>query len=460
MTRLLHLITALSLLLVLLAGAVFFAGRQRDSAMTWVEHTQQVLRTEGDLRSTLQEMNLSSRGYALSKNEDFRRLFDAAEDEFAVQAQKFGNLTSDSAAQQEALKKIQQKAKVLIEKSEIVWSAAVSAQLNADLKAKVTSQKRTMDELRTLLSSVVAEEERLLRQRQPDAARAEKLFNVLIACAFITALALIFAIRASLTRYRKEQDGQIAKLQEARDQAIAANEAKTRFLSTVSHEVRTPMAGVIGLVELIHASAIEPPIKTMANTALDSCKRLLQILNDLLDASKLQAGKVDLEYRSFSIRPIIGDVVQLVTPEASKKGLSITSTVGADVPNTLCGDELRVRQILQNLMFNAVKFTEKGEVHVQVDFVAKDSTRTAVKLSVSDTGIGLTEEQKKKLFEPFVQGADSTTRVHGGTGLGLHICRTLTELMRGEIGVDSEPGNGSTFWVLIPFDDSLCQNPR
>jgi PAS domain S-box-containing protein len=248
-----------------------------------------------------------------------------------------------------------------------------------------------------------------------------------------------------------------SELRAARDEAISANEAKARFLSTVSHEVRTPMAGVIGLVELIATSPIEPSLKQLADAALDSCRRLLQILNDLLDASKLNAGKVTLEHRFFAIRPVIGDVVQLVDPEATKKGLKVTCSIADECPDLVCGDELRVRQILQNLVFNAVKFTDAGQVSICVSCVGTRDAITTLRLSVTDTGIGITNEQQGRLFEPFTQAAESTSRIYGGTGLGLSICRTLVELMGGEIGVESDFGKGASFWVQIPFDEKLCR---
>lgn len=247
------------------------------------------------------------------------------------------------------------------------------------------------------------------------------------------------------------------ELRLARDEAVAANEAKSRFLSTVSHEVRTPMAGVIGMVEMLHISAQDEQTRSMSKVTFESCKRLLQILNDLLDASKLQAGAVKLEYRYFSVRPILGDIVQLVSVEATKKSLEITSRVAPDVPEIVCGDELRVRQILQNLAFNAVKFTKHGHVEIWVELLKKESDKTTLKFSVTDSGIGISDEQQKKVFEPFVQADDSTTRVYGGTGLGLSISRTLVDLMEGEIGVESKINEGSTFWVVIPFRDDLCQ---
>jgi signal transduction histidine kinase len=238
----------------------------------------------------------------------------------------------------------------------------------------------------------------------------------------------------------------------------AALQAKSRFLATVSHEVRTPMAGIMGLVELILESASEPAIQVLATHAFESCKRLLRILNDLLDASKLQAGKLTLEYRDFAIHHVIGDIVQLARSDADKKSLEITSKVRPEVPDLVSGDELRIRQILSNLLFNAVKFTEEGKIHVEVAVLNDSPEVVTLRFSVQDTGIGISAEQQQKLFRPFEQLTDSTARVFGGTGLGLNICLTLTELMHGKIGVDSAPGDGSTFWVQIPFRKAACLN--
>ncbi len=262
---------------------------------------------------------------------------------------------------------------------------------------------------------------------------------------------------ASLLQQRMVSQGLEAAVRERTLELESALQSKSRFLATVSHEVRTPMAGVMGLIELIAQSSSDQEIRQLADTAFASSQRLLQILNDLLDASKLQAGKVSLESRYFAIRPAIGDAVQLVRTESDKKQVNVSSMVASDVPELVCGDELRVRQILLNLMFNAVKFTEQGQIQIAVTVRKKTPEVTELRFTVQDTGIGISEEQQMKLFRPFEQLQDSTSRIFGGTGLGLSICQTLAELMHGEIGVASEPGKGSTFWVNIPFRADACR---
>jgi signal transduction histidine kinase len=210
------------------------------------------------------------------------------------------------------------------------------------------------------------------------------------------------------------------------------------------------------MVELLSLSLEDAERRHMADTALDSSTRLLQILNDLLDASKLQAGKIVLENRFFPLRAVIGDVSQLVKPDAEKKGVAVKSVVAEDVPELACGDELRLRQVLLNLVFNAVKFTLVGEVNIKCAVAEKLPNGARILFSVADTGIGISPDQMKLLFQPFTQMDSSTTRVFGGTGLGLSICKDLVSQMGGEIKVVSEPGKGSEFSFSLPFINDSC----
>ncbi len=244
---------------------------------------------------------------------------------------------------------------------------------------------------------------------------------------------------------------QIRELETAKQQAESALEAKTKFLATVGHEVRTPMVGIIGLVELLCLKDLGPDVNPMVRTAFDSSKRLLQTLNCIVDAAKLEAGKIQLEYRPFPIRPVVSDVAQLISRDAENKQLRLSVSCDKRLPEYVCGDELRVRQVLFNLGCNAVKFTEQGEIYINADLVEEDGSKTTVGFSVIDTGIGISQQQQADLFQPFTQVQDTTTSVAGGTGLGLSISKDLVELMGGQISVTSQPGNGSRFCCEIPF---------
>lgn len=251
---------------------------------------------------------------------------------------------------------------------------------------------------------------------------------------------------SDLTQLKHDEE----KLRQAKDEAVAASEAKSRFLSTISHEVRTPLGGIIGLLELMNLSS-EGELKIMGEAALESSIRLLQILNDLLDASKLQAGALALERRSFSIRQLLSSLLNLLMPEAMAKGLELYCSVSPDLPEFVSGDEMRVQQVLEKLLLNAIKFSRVGKVSMHAQVIELNDQNAVVKFSVSDTGIGISDKHRSMLFEPFSQAAESTTRVHGGTGMGLNICKSLVELMGGEIGVNSDENVGSTFWFILPF---------
>ncbi len=266
-------------------------------------------------------------------------------------------------------------------------------------------------------------------------------------------------IQGQVVQALRDLERKNREVAEARDQAVETARKKSEILATMSHEIRTPIYGISGMTRLLLNTELTPEQREIVETIHGSGEALLKTVTDILDFSKIEAGKLEIEIIDFDLRTAVEQVVSLLAARAQVKGLELACLVYHDAPTSLRGDPGRLRQVLTNLLGNAIKFTEKGEVILRARLADETEDAVVVRFEVTDTGIGIVPEVQAHLFQPFAQADTSTTRKHGGTGLGLAISKDIVEMLGGQIAVESELGKGSTFWFTMRFEKQLENTP-
>jgi two-component system, sensor histidine kinase and response regulator len=411
------------------------------------QYRQQLL----EVLSGLKDAEIGARGYALTGKRTFLQPYEVAIVALPGQIRELKKTAIPSTTRKEEVFALESKLgqELVLLKKLIELKANDTAAEN--LTATLEQQKNVMDDLRSLMtdldgSALTAIKSELPRSRW-NVQAAYTLFPFLGVIGLIVFVFTLLQFRREL-RMQEELTEANKSLTIARDTAIQASLLKSQFVANISHELRTPLAGILGMSELLVLHELDAEAMELSDSLLFCAKHLLKLVNALLDFSKLEADKVSLECISFQPSSLVTDAARLAETEAGKKDVTVLQTVDHNCPQEILGDLTRTRQVLMNLVDNAVKFTEAGTVTISA---AADVKPNFVRFSVQDTGIGIPVDQKNRLFEPFVQGDGSTTRKYGGTGLGLSICKKLVHLMGGDIGFEGELGTGCVFWFTVPI---------
>jgi len=485
------------LLMTLVAALLYVSSNRQNETAKWVEHTHQVISQANQLLRLLIDMETGQRGYVITGNEVFLEPFYKAKKVWSSEIDSLSRLVSDNPEQVERLVKID-----LLQKE---WLAK-AAQKAINARAKVTTSDLTtsdltsmntvismidaqtgkviIDIIRQIKSQFIQTEETLLSARKVSAEQAIDSVKLIVVFGTVAILLLAGFLSVYIYRYiAKSLDKlvtttkQIAlgdfdhsviinsndefftlgqnfnlmsqSLKESIEAMESAVKVKTEFLANMSHEIRTPMNGILGMLTLLEDTNLSKQQLEYIQSIRSCGDGLLVVINDILDISKLEAGKLELEQRAFELRLMVNETCYLLDGMASQKGITISILIDDKLPKLLVGDRLRIRQILLNLLSNAIKFTNKGTVKLNLSLHSLSEGDCSFTIEVIDQGIGIAADDLDKLFKPFSQVDTSTTRLYGGTGLGLIICAQLIKQMGGKISVTSEEGQGSTFSLTL-----------
>jgi two-component system, sensor histidine kinase and response regulator len=446
------------LALVVVAAIVLVSMRstaQAEEAARQVAHTHEVISTLQLVLAQVEAAETAQRGYVITGLPQYATDSNNAQPKIAAGLATLERLVADSPSQRARLAGLRA---AVADKLRIIRHMLVTRERGTFEQARAMTLtgvgKTAMDRVRLIIETMEAHEYDLLahrRARSAAQARRARTLLVLGALADLALLAIVFIVFVRDQRLSRE----LAKAsQDARDTAIRAAELRSQFLANMSHEIRTPMNAIIGLTGVLLDSKLSDDQRELAETVRNSADSLLTVINDVLDFSKLEAGKLTVEEADFELRPAVESALDLFTESANRKGLSLGVLVDHSLPRAVRGDAGRIRQVLTNLVGNAIKFTAQGEVLVSVDRI-----ENRIRFAVRDTGIGIAPEVLPQLFQPFAQADASTTRKFGGTGLGLVISKQIAESMGGTMGVESQPDRGSTFWFELPLVEGVVDEP-
>ncbi|WP_058865893.1 response regulator [Chloracidobacterium thermophilum] len=457
-----RLLAGFALVVMIISGLAVICSnlvRQLRAAEVQVARSLQILHLTADAREAALRVRLHVRGYVITGKETY--VEEASQQVFQIQRILL-QLHAEVGAHPSQRESIRQLEQTLLEgKDYLDWVIALR-RTNREAAFEVVPGPKgnaLAERMDQPLEAIVQTEQKQLEAALALARHSAEALEWLILASVGVIAALLVVAYFIVARELDKRRTLLSQLEYARDAALTLARRQSDFLANMSHEIRTPMNGIMGTSELLLRTPLAPNQKDLAETIRYSAESLLVIINDILDFSKIEAGKLAFESSDFDLRATVEQAVETVAATARKKSLELVTLVYRDVPEQLRGDAGRLRQVLLNLVGNAVKFTDRGEVVVRVTKQAETETHVTLKFSVTDTGIGIPKEFQEDIFEAFAQVDASRSRRFGGTGLGLAISKRLVQMMGGEIGVESEVGKGSTFWFTATLEKAEAGQP-
>lgn len=427
-----------------------WSGHRYSQTSEWRNHSEEVLTQLTELRVLMEQAETAQRGYMLTKQEDFLGPYTESKAQIETALKRIRASISDNLSQTQRFELLTSSVLRKMENLEKTLVLAKSGQHQAALQAIQRGEgKRLMDQVRSQFYELQAAESALLRERtlkaQQEFERASTTVMLSLFAAFVLLLVATLLLRNEV-RSRTETARNLAK---AEAKAQEASELKSRFLANMSHEIRTPLNGIIGMTRILSDGSLTEEQREQLQIVRDSSNTLLSLINQLLDLSKIESGKLELERIHYQLRSLVQGSVSIVQGQAQEKGLSVDLAIAEDIPDLLVGDPLRLRQILMNLLNNAIKFSSRGTIRLHFHVQKVQDSRIHLQIEVSDQGIGMAPETLSKLFQSFTQADETISRRFGGTGLGLAITKQLVEMMGGTISVESELGKGTSFRLQL-----------
>lgn len=437
-------LTVLGLGLLLVISFFSYGSAQKYVASNAVQiQSEKIIALANRIQISIERAETAQRGYLMTLHTPFLDTYREAVDLAKADFKRLMELVSEKEAQEKIFRDLDE---LILARlgylQDDIYLAENGRQAEAFERVRSGLGQQTMDQVREAFMQFMNREADLLKSRTAQANRDFKTASLMVLAGLLVAFMLLQAATMTLK-------GEIGRRKEAEKKAYDASEMKSQFLANMSHEIRTPLNGIIGMTRILSETNLDEEQVEFVHTIRDSSNSLLSLINQILDLSKIESGKLELEETHFELRSLIDSTTSILDFAAKGKGLDVVVNISKDVPDHFIGDPLRVRQILLNLLNNAIKFSSEGQIELRVSSRGVESSISDLLFEVIDQGIGIDKESLSRLFKNFSQGDQSTTRKFGGTGLGLSISKQLVELMGGQIAVESEPQKGSKFFFNL-----------